>query len=220
VTDYYPGAAKVVDQCSTRFLDAFDADRFVEIQKSENLYYPFANCPKWELAEFLLTSGLSMAAINRFLSLLLVKQLWLSFQTALRLRGLAEILPQIPPWKCKHVDTSPHKTTTIARLFYRDTVDCLQTLLNNPLFTDSLDFSPYCVFTTAQRLVWVYGKWMSGDVTWKIQTELPEGACMLGVILSSDKTNVTNQSGGKVSHPLLIPCIRTRGVPPYYRIYS
>ncbi|KAG6381477.1 hypothetical protein JVT61DRAFT_56 [Boletus reticuloceps] len=110
-----------------------------------------------------------MAAIVHFLSLLLVKQLRLSFQTTLRLHGLAEILPQIPPWKCKHVDTSPHKTTTIARLFYRDTVDCLQTLLNNPLFTNSLDFSPYHVFTPAQCLVQVYGKWMSSDVAWKIQ---------------------------------------------------
>ncbi|KAF8123990.1 hypothetical protein EV363DRAFT_1080436, partial [Boletus edulis] len=34
--------------------------------------------------------------------------------------------------------------------------------------------------------------------------QLPTGACLLGVILSSDKMNVTNQSGGKVAHPLLM----------------
>ena len=103
-------------------------------------------------------------------------------------------------------------------------MDCLQTLLNNPQFTNSLDFSPYRVFTTAQCLVQVCSEWMSSDVAWKVQvgiylhgleqrclslacseqTELPEGACVLGVILSSDKTHVTNQSGGKVSHPLLM----------------
>ena len=74
VTDYYPGAAKVVDQCGTTFLDIFDEDRFMEIRNSNNIYYPFANRPEWELAEYLLTSGLSMATINHFLSLLLVSR--------------------------------------------------------------------------------------------------------------------------------------------------
>ena len=61
-----------MDQCGTTFLDIFNEDRFAEICDSDNLYYPFANRPEWELVEYLLTSGLSMAAINRFLSLLLV----------------------------------------------------------------------------------------------------------------------------------------------------
>ena len=72
VTDYDQGAAKVIDQAGTKFLDAFDEDSFAEIHNSDNLYYPFADHPEWELAEFLLTSSLSMAAIDYFLSLLLV----------------------------------------------------------------------------------------------------------------------------------------------------
>lgn len=110
------------------------------------------------------------------------------------------------------------------RLFYRDTVECLQTLLSNPLFTNAIDFTPYRVFTTAQRLVRIYTEWMSCDIAWEMQVgilersvelkltrpsgqrALPEdkGGTILGVILSSDKTNVTNQCGGKVSHPLLM----------------
>ncbi|KAN0093092.1 hypothetical protein V8E55_003876 [Tylopilus felleus] len=180
------------------------ADRFAELRNSDNLYYPFADRLEWEMAEFLLTSSLSMTAIDRFLSLLLIKRLWLSLNMALRLHGLAKILPKTPPWKCQHVDTSPHETKTIVRLFYRDTVDCLQTLLHNPWFTNSLDLCPYRVFTTAQRLIQLYGEWMSGDTAWNIQSQLPEGACVLGIILSSDKTNVTNQTGRKVSHPLLM----------------
>ena len=169
-------------QCNT-----FDEDRFAELCNSDNLYYPFADRPEWEMAEFLLTSSLSMTAIDHFLSLLLVdcaslqmldplgltyvqiKRLWLSLNMALRLHGLAEILPKTPPWKCQHVDTSPHKTKTIVRLFYRDTVDCLQTLLHNPWFTNSLDLCPYHIFTTAQRLIQLYGEWMSGDTAWNIQ---------------------------------------------------
>ena len=72
VIDFFPGAARVVDEGSTRFMDVFDQDMFSGIQNSENIYYPFANRPEWELAEYLLTSELSMAAIDRFLSLTLV----------------------------------------------------------------------------------------------------------------------------------------------------
>ncbi|KIJ07861.1 hypothetical protein PAXINDRAFT_89710, partial [Paxillus involutus ATCC 200175] len=33
---------------------------------------------------------------------------------------------------------------------------------------------------------------------------LPAGAMLLRVILSSDKTNITNMTGGRVAHPLLL----------------
>ena len=46
VTDYYQGAAKVIDQAGTKSLDAFHEDSFAEICNSDNLYYPFANHPE------------------------------------------------------------------------------------------------------------------------------------------------------------------------------
>lgn len=72
VRDHFPGAARIVDQNGIKFMDTFDEDVYSEIRSSDNLYYPFANHPEWELAEYLLTSELSMAAIDRFLSLTLV----------------------------------------------------------------------------------------------------------------------------------------------------
>lgn len=102
-----------------------------------------------------------------------VKELQLSFQTAKQLRGLVEILPQTPPWKCQHVNTSPHQTKALTRLFYRDTFECLQMLFNNPLFADSIDFTPYRAFTTTQRLARVYTEWMSGDIAWDMQVSIP-----------------------------------------------
>ncbi|KAF8126180.1 hypothetical protein EV363DRAFT_1174570, partial [Boletus edulis] len=51
-------------------------------------------------------------------------------------------------WKCQYVNTSPHQTKGDTRLFYWNTLECLQALLHNPLFKDSIDFTPYHVFTT------------------------------------------------------------------------
>ncbi|KAN0078267.1 hypothetical protein V8E55_010324 [Tylopilus felleus] len=166
-TDYFEGAAKIFDH------------------------------NEWNMAEFLLTSSLIMADIDRFLSLSLdpddiynkIKRLGLSFLTTLKLCGLADILPKTPPWKCCVIDTSPHQTKSSIRLFYRDTMESLEMLLSNPLCGNSIDFSPYCVFTNTQHFV---------------QDQLPTGACLLGVILLLDKMNVTHQSSGKVVHLLLM----------------
>jgi hypothetical protein len=65
-------------------------------------------------------------------------------------------------------------------------------------------------------------EWLSGDQAWNIQvryhflhlyyyslvdmlqTQLGAGATVLGVILSSDKTNISVMTGGHLAHPLLI----------------
>ncbi|KAG1740112.1 uncharacterized protein EDB91DRAFT_1030015, partial [Suillus paluster] len=67
------------------------------------------------------------------------------------------------------------------RLFWRDPVECLESLFSNPLFLDQLDFIPRCV-----------------------QDQLPQGATILGTMLSSDKTNVMMMTGARVAHLLLL----------------
>ena len=62
-----------------------------------------------------------------------------------------------------------HPTKVPIKLFYRDAIECIEALFNNPLFADSMQYSPFRVFKTAERLVRIYGEWMSGDVAWKLQ---------------------------------------------------
>jgi len=54
------------------FLDQFFSDEYTTLRQ-ENLYYPFASGVDWELVSWLLCSRLSMAAIDEFLSLQLVR---------------------------------------------------------------------------------------------------------------------------------------------------
>ena len=53
------------------FMERFDKDQFAE-ERKQSIYYPFANRDDWEMACWLLNSGLSTVAINKFLSLRLV----------------------------------------------------------------------------------------------------------------------------------------------------
>ena len=66
----FPGAGLAYDRART-FLDRFNEDKYAPLREY-NLYYPFSNKSEWELASFLLTSGLSMRKIDDFLSLKLV----------------------------------------------------------------------------------------------------------------------------------------------------
>ena len=112
-------------------------------------------------------------------------------------------------------------TKSPVRLFYRDTVECLEALFQHPLFHDKLDLVPCHVYRTAERLVRVYSEWMTSDGAWDIQvlslalrgfptyliqwqSKLPDGATLLGVMLSSDKTNISALVGDRCAHPLLL----------------
>jgi hypothetical protein len=107
-------------------------------------------------------------------------------------------------------------------LFFRDALDCVEYLFGNPLFAGHMDFCPTRLYRDAERTIRVYSEWMTGDVAWNMQvrfltsttprmvlieryqTFLPEGATLLGVTLSSDKTNITVMTGGRTAHPVLL----------------
>ncbi|KIK36525.1 hypothetical protein CY34DRAFT_26309 [Suillus luteus UH-Slu-Lm8-n1] len=138
-----------------------------------NLYYLFASRQDWELDSFLF-----MAAINEFLGLEIVKAISLSFCTAKELRGRAELLPPVLKWQYCIVSIT-HPTKQPLHLYWRDPLDCIESLFSHPFFTNEMDVTPQC-------------------------SQLPDDATLLGIILSSDKTNITNMTGGRVTHPLLI----------------
>ncbi|KAH9015454.1 hypothetical protein EDB85DRAFT_1868605 [Lactarius pseudohatsudake] len=197
----YVGAAREYGR-GTTFLQSFDRDQYAQ-ERKKNIFYPFASRAEWEMAAFLLRSGLSMASIDSFLSLELINGLGLSFRNARRLRGLAEMLPQGPEWRCKPCD-SPFPMKKNVDLFYRDPLECIQSILSNPLMSDHIRFTPFRVYESAVSAMRIYTEWLSGDAAWSMQSQLPDGATLLGVVLSSDKTNISAMTGGRVAHPLLI----------------
>ncbi|KAG1882447.1 hypothetical protein F4604DRAFT_1921634 [Suillus subluteus] len=198
---YFKGAAKVYQHSQT-FQDRFNMDAYGAHHK-ENIYYPFASLQDWELGNFLLCLLLSMAAIDQFLGLELVKSLPLSFRTAKDLHGHAELLPAVPKWQY-HVISMTHPTKKPLHLYWCDLLDCIKALFNHPHFAKELNLIPTCVYDTVDCTMWMYSKWMTGDAAWSMQSQLPDGAALLGIILSSNKTNITNMTGGRIAHLLLI----------------
>jgi hypothetical protein len=69
-TELFPEASKIFGKGKT-YMDLFGDDEYAG-NRETNLYYPFASQPEWELASFLLKSGLSMVATDEFLKLQMV----------------------------------------------------------------------------------------------------------------------------------------------------
>jgi hypothetical protein len=128
---------------------------------------------------------MSMNLINQFLRLELVcvtvyspvfiaqpfyqvRHLSLSFNTAKELRARVEQLPSGPPWMAKPLQDI-HPTKSPVTFYYRDPLKCIQSLLQNPLLVNELEFAPYRVYQSAEKAVRVYSEWMSGDHAWEMQ---------------------------------------------------
>ncbi|KAJ3925536.1 MAG: hypothetical protein NXY57DRAFT_967666 [Lentinula lateritia] len=157
-----------------------------------------------KLLAFCLTL-LSMQEIDVYLKLDLTKKNNLSFQTAQRLHDLADLLPPVASWKSRNMKTLPlYSSKTPLVFYYRDAIEVLQDLMKSPLICNSLHFTPMQIFEDSRKLVRVYNSWLLGDRAWKMQSQYPEGATLLGVVLSSDKTTVSVITGNWVAHPLLI----------------
>lgn len=97
-----------------------------------------------------------------------MKSLPVSFRTAKELRKRAELLPSGPRWMSRQIPTS-HPTKRPVYLYWRDSLELLEYLLNNPMFSDVMEFVPYRLYRTADHLYRVYTEWMSGDDAWEMQ---------------------------------------------------
>ncbi|KAG1868658.1 hypothetical protein F4604DRAFT_1530374, partial [Suillus subluteus] len=101
-----------------------------------------------------------------------------------------ELLPAVPKWQCCIISTS-HPTKQPLHLYWHDPLDCIKALFNHPHFENELNLTPTRVYDTADRMMRKYSEWMTGDTAWSMQSQLPDGATLLGVILSSNKTSIT-----------------------------
>jgi len=125
-----------------------------------------------------------------------------------------------PRWK-SHTLHPQIATKCKVVLYYRDPVECIQTLLSHPLFAPHISFVPQKVWSSSARVVRIYQEWLSGDHAWNLQVsssfprnsrfffdltkdQIPNGATLVGVVLSSDKTNISVMTGNRMAHLLLL----------------
>ncbi|KAL0063337.1 hypothetical protein AAF712_009732 [Marasmius tenuissimus] len=120
-------------------------------------------------------------------------------------------LPGGVGWRCEQVhvegdlsDDEGSLMTEDLELWLRDPVECVRELLGNPVFRDVMKYRPekhYCDSEGRnERLneMWTAQWW------WEVQNALPDGATVVPLILSSDKTKLSVFRGDKSAWPVYL----------------
>ena len=64
--------------------------------------------------------------------------------------------------------TAVHTKNNVV-LYYRDPLECLQSLMRSPLLKDHIAFSPFHLYESAAKVTRMYTEWLSGDAAWHMQ---------------------------------------------------
>lgn len=109
-------------------------------------------------------------------------------------------------------------------LWFRDPVECVQELISNPLFCEKMVYGPEQLYKDEEMKEEVWNVMNTGEWWWKMQVscrtfppaskfskqntyckaELPIGATIAPIILSSDKTRLSQFRGDKSAWPVYL----------------
>ncbi|KAF8998093.1 hypothetical protein BDQ17DRAFT_1391771 [Cyathus striatus] len=175
------GAPK--QHCTLKFQQFCDE----QVEEERAPWHLFENDMEWELACWLMTSGISQKKLSDFLKLQAVSSsfnmLWIkpSFHNAQSLLARIDNLPHGPGWTSTtfkiqgdELDDDGMKMEENITLWSRNPVECIKELIENPTFKDNLD--PECKNRE-------YGDMWTADWWWNTQARgsktLPEGATII-----------------------------------------
>ncbi|KAJ7196887.1 hypothetical protein B0H12DRAFT_1038122 [Mycena haematopus] len=204
-------AGSTIRPCKTEF------QRTRERQQKEKQapWYPFEDEDEWELARWLMTSGVSQTKTDEYLKLKIVRErINPSFQdNRTFLRGI-DALPKGPGWTCRpfklvgdELDADGNAQTETVEMWFRDPVECVKELLANPMFAGKQAYQPCRVFkqlVDGELSNREYSEMWTADWWWDIQKLLPPGSTLAPIILASDKTQLTRFSGDKQAWPVYL----------------
>ncbi|KAL4073509.1 hypothetical protein J3A83DRAFT_4357538 [Scleroderma citrinum] len=124
-----------------------------------------------------------------------------SFETANQLFGWLGSLPVGPQWQSTKINTSGYETTEEVHLIWCDSLEVMKDLFSNPMFVKYMTYSPQEVRCGEEH---EYSEFFTGTHAFAIQAQLPIRSTIVPIILVSDKTLVTHQTGGLEMHPLFL----------------
>ncbi|KAJ7841895.1 hypothetical protein B0H14DRAFT_3693209 [Mycena olivaceomarginata] len=175
-------------------------------------FLPFRDEEEWDLARWL-TKNVTQTGTDEYLALPINKKANLSFHNNRAFLKKVDQLPTGPDWTCKmvtaagnRVDENDELMSEDLELWMRNPVECIKELISNPAFREHMAYAPERVYGAkdGREESRIFDEMWTAEWWWKLQEMLPPGACISGIILSSDKTKLSQFSGDKTAWPPLI----------------
>ncbi|EPS97086.1 hypothetical protein FOMPIDRAFT_1129215, partial [Fomitopsis schrenkii] len=85
---------------------------------------------------------------------------------------------------------------------FRDVIEAIRALLGNPAHADRIVYRPSKLFSSSARDNRIYTEMWTGKWWHALQSLLPGGSALAPVIISTDKTQLTQFSGNKSAYPV------------------
>ncbi|KAK0223918.1 hypothetical protein IW262DRAFT_1547637 [Armillaria fumosa] len=178
------------------FFEQLRCERF---DKNEEMWAPFSSRDEWELAWWLLRSGISQKEIDTFLKLESIKNnVNPSFENKRKLFQTIDRLPTGPSWSCEVFEIRGDL------LDEKGNPRVEEELIGDAQFREHLWYAPKRVYTDDTGSSWVYSEMATADWWWNLQKLLPKGVTVAPIILASDKTQLSRFSSDKSAWPLLV----------------
>ena len=124
------------------------------------------------------------------------KNTWSMHQTIDRVTTWAE-------WKTNYI-AFPDLPEEKHLLQYRCPLQLIQSLIGNPTWSEKLVFAPRKVYSDRQCSRRIYNEMWTGKWWHTVQSLLPPGATVAPIIIATDKTQLTQFSGGKSAYPIYL----------------
>jgi hypothetical protein len=96
-----------------------------------------------------------------------MRRLGLSYKTAPMANQFIDTLPSGPKWSSKRLVFRGFETDEPIVLYMRDAAECVEYLLNNPMFADRMNFVPVKHFTADGKRV--FSEPVSATQAWETQ---------------------------------------------------
>ncbi|EJD37744.1 hypothetical protein AURDEDRAFT_72956, partial [Auricularia subglabra TFB-10046 SS5] len=170
-----------------------------------NQYAPFSSKEEWEFVQWAKSEGLPDHAIDRFCKLSVVR-----FSTIPGLKNTRQLnqkvdeLPGYGTWMSTCVTVAAHDGGSESKheVFFRDVLACLRALWADPAFKDYMSYAPEKHYSDAARAIRLYTDIKTGDWWFEMQGKLPGGSTVVPIIISSDKTELTQFTGKATAYPI------------------
>ncbi|KAF8067066.1 Zn-finger domain-containing protein [Lyophyllum atratum] len=191
----------------------FEAVRERQEENGESKWGPFHDEEDWQLGEWLI-HNVGQKQTEAYLKLPITQNRTKPSYDGNRnfLKKIDSLPTQSPEWMCDIVTAAGNRLNEDGQpmaaenleLWRRDPVECIKELIGNPAFHDAMTYTPERVFTDEEGTNCVYGEASSGDWWWDTQKKLPVGSTVAPVILSSDKTHLSQYRGDKSAWPVYL----------------
>ncbi|KAG9022370.1 hypothetical protein FRB95_014881, partial [Tulasnella sp. JGI-2019a] len=189
-----------------------DAGTALHEEAGQQPWEPFASLDEWKLAEWMMKKGISQQSMNELINLSFIQSCGPpSFHDNHALLVKIDSLPAGPEFQCieleatgDQVNNKGYSSETL-ELWMRDPIKCVKELMGNPEFADNMAYSPVCKWKHHEgHKHHVYDEAWTADWWWETQAKLHKGSTIAHVILSSDKTQLSNFSSDKSAWPVYI----------------